>query len=158
MNSKLTLTSIVIFSVIIGISSITQAMATPPEEFKVSIPLGTGSLGCEETNECYIPAYVVVNVGDIVTWSNDDSLGQHTVTSGIPGAHDEKFDSGLLFTGETYSYVFNAAGQFDYHCHIHPWMTGVVHVTPKTISDSKVECVGILASTAATPNDRRRGY
>ena len=106
-----------------------DALITPPEEFNVSIPLGTGSLGCEETNECYIPADLTVNVGDIVTWSNDDVLGQHTVTSGAPGAHDGVFESGLLFPGETFSYTFNVVGQFDYHCHFHPWMTGVVNVT-----------------------------
>jgi len=109
--------------------TVCDALISPPEEFNVSIPLGTGSLGCEETNECYIPADLTVNAGDIVTWSNDDVLGQHTVTSGDPGAHDGVFESGFLFTGDTFSYTFNEVGEFVYHCHLHPWMTGVVNVT-----------------------------
>ena len=47
----------------------------------VSIPAGTSVPGCEETNECWTPAEVTVDVGGTVTWSNDDTAA-HTVTSG----------------------------------------------------------------------------
>ncbi len=47
----------------------------------VSAPQGTSVPGCEETNECFIPAEVTVDVGGVVTWSNDDSAA-HTVTAG----------------------------------------------------------------------------
>jgi plastocyanin len=104
----------------------------PPQEFNVSIPVGTGIPGCEATNECYIPADLTVNVGDTVIWTNNDVLAPHTVTSGThsdPDTAGDIFDSMNLNYLVTFSYTFNEAGQFDYHCDYHPWMTGVVNVT-----------------------------
>ena len=70
------------------------------------------------------PASVQVSVGATVTWTNFDGVN-HTVTSD-PGA----FGSGSLTDGDTYSYTFNTAGAFPYHCSIHPSMHGSVVVTP----------------------------
>ncbi len=70
------------------------------------------------------PASVQVSVGGTVTWTNADGVN-HTVTSNT-GA----FDSGSLSDGDTYSYTFNTAGTFPYHCSIHPSMHGSVVVTP----------------------------
>ena len=103
-------------------------ISPPPEEFNVSIPIGTGTPGCQVTNECYLPPEINVNRGDIVTWTNDDLLAPHTVTSGVPGAHDGEYDSGFLSFGATFSYTYKDAGQFDYYCAYHPWMTGKVIV------------------------------
>ncbi len=47
----------------------------------VSAPQGTSVPGCEETNECFVPYEVTVDVGGEVTWSNDDTAA-HTVTAG----------------------------------------------------------------------------
>jgi heme/copper-type cytochrome/quinol oxidase subunit 2 len=38
-------------------------------------------------------------------------------------------DSDLLSPGQSYSFTFNQAGTFHYHCKIHPEMTGTVTVT-----------------------------
>ena len=70
------------------------------------------------------PASVQVSVGATVTWTNFDGVN-HTVTSD-PGA----FGSGSLTDGDTYSYTFNTAGAFPYHCSTHPSMHGSVVVTP----------------------------
>ena len=96
----------------------------------VSIPSGSSVPGCEETNECWIPAEVTVDVGGEVTWTVDDSAA-HTVTSGSPSDSDSvgvMFDSGLLLVGATFSYTFDDAGEYDYHCIVHPWMQGIVNV------------------------------
>ena len=94
----------------------------------VSAPQGTSVPGCEETNECFIPAEVTVDVGGVVTWSNDDSAA-HTVTSGAPGeGPDGTFDSSLFMAGTTFSHTFDEAGEYDYFCIVHPWMTGKVQV------------------------------
>jgi len=45
----------------------------------VSAPEGSGVPGCEETDQCFIPSTVTINIGDTVTWSNDDTAA-HTVT------------------------------------------------------------------------------
>ena len=110
--------------------------ATAPTAFadhptaSVSMPAGTSVPGCEETNECYVPAEATVDVGGEVTWSNDDTAA-HTVTSGTPNDADSVgalFDSGLLLAGNTYSHVFEEEGTVDYFCIVHPWMQGTVIV------------------------------
>jgi len=94
----------------------------------ISIPSGTSVPGCDETNECFIPAEVTVNVGETVTWSNDDSAA-HTVTSGTPtGGPDGTFDSSLFMADTTFSYTFDNAGEYNYFCMVHPWMTGKIQV------------------------------
>ena len=94
----------------------------------ISIPSGTSVPGCDETNECFIPAEVTVNVGETVTWSNDDSAA-HTVTSGTPtGGPDGTFDSSLFMADTTFSHTFDNAGEYNYFCMVHPWMTGKIQV------------------------------
>ena len=101
---------------------------TFPMSLTISIPEGTGSPGCEVTNECYIPYEVTVAQGATVTWNNDDSAA-HTVTSGTPAeGHDGLFDSGLFIAQTTYEFTFDETGTFDYFCMVHPWMTGIVNV------------------------------
>jgi len=93
----------------------------------VSVPAGTSVPGCEETNECYIPYEVTINVGGEITWSNDDTAA-HTVTSGTPAdGPDGLFDSSLFMAGSTFSVKFDGyePGSYDY-CMVHPWRTGIV--------------------------------
>ena len=94
----------------------------------VSAPQGTSVPGCEETNECFIPYEVTVDVGGVVTWSNDDSAA-HTVTAGSAGdGPSGVFDSSLFMAGTTFSHTFEAEGEFPYFCMVHPWMEGIVTV------------------------------
>ena len=106
----------------------TMPKALEPFTGTISAPAGSSVPGCEETNECFIPAEVSVSVGETVTWSNDDSAA-HTVTSGIPSeGPDGIFDSSLFMAGTTFEHTFDEAGQYDYFCMVHPWMTGKVQV------------------------------
>jgi len=96
----------------------------------VSIPAGSSVPGCEDTNECWVPNEVTVDVGGEVTWTVDDSAA-HTVTSGTPSDSDSVgaiFDSGLLMIDAEFSYTFEEVGSVDYFCIVHPWMQGVVIV------------------------------
>lgn len=70
----------------------------------------------------FSPTTLTVAKGTTVTWANDDTVG-HTVTGDNGGPK-----SGTINNHETYSYTFNAAGTFKYHCSIHPSMTGTVIV------------------------------
>ena len=106
----------------------TMPKAMTPFTGTVSAPAGTSVPGCEETNECYIPAEISIAVGDTVTWSNDDTAA-HTVTSGIASeGPDGIFDSSLFMAGTTFEYTFDEAGEYDYFCMVHPWMIGKVQV------------------------------
>jgi len=98
------------------------------EDVSVSTPQGTSVPGCETTNECYIPYKVTINVGDTVTWSNDDTAA-HTVTGGSAAdGPSGVFDSSLFMAATTFSHTFEAEGEYPYFCMVHPWMQGIVMV------------------------------
>ena len=69
------------------------------------------------------PATLTVQVGQAVSWTNDGAA-PHTVT------FDEGPDSGTLQVDATFEHTFDAAGEYDYVCTIHPAMRGVVNVGP----------------------------
>ena len=99
-----------------------------PQTVSVDMPSGTAVPGCEETNECYIPASVTINAGDTVEWTNSDTAA-HTVTGGSPAdGPSGVFDSSLVLGGATYAFTFEDAGSYDYFCMVHPWMVGNVQV------------------------------
>lgn len=94
----------------------------------VSIPAGTAVPGCEDGDKCYDPSTLIIFKGAEIIWKNDDSSA-HTVTSGnIVNGPDGHFDSGLILSGETFSYKFENSGEYDYFCMIHPWANGSVTV------------------------------
>jgi len=124
MKIKTSSTFFVLFAIVVGMTT-SSAFAEP---VMVSTPQGTSVPGCEETNECFLPYQVTVDVGGEVTWSNDD-IAAHTVTAG--GAADGpsgEFDSSLFMAGTTFSHTFEEAGEFPYFCMVHPWMEGIVTV------------------------------
>lgn len=110
------------------IASLTLVIMPIYAENLIRIPVGSSALGCEKTNECYIPYETKIVNGSKVTWSNDDYVA-HTITSGSSKeGPDGIFDSGLFTSGRTFSHVFEKEGKFDYFCMIHPWMKGIITV------------------------------
>jgi plastocyanin len=67
--------------------------------------------------------HVVIGVNNTVTWTNNDQVA-HTVT-----AADGSFDSGSMQPGQIFVHTFTTPGTYQYHCQIHPWMTGTVIVS-----------------------------
>ncbi len=113
---------------------------------EVSVPSGSSVPGCEETNECYIPYTIIIDIRDTVTWRNDDTAA-HTVTSGTAAdGPDGNFDSGLFLAGTTFSHTFREYGWVHYYCIVHPWMTGIVNVgsvpepEPEPVPESEPVC------------------
>jgi plastocyanin len=83
-------------------------------------------------NPGFQPSQIQAQVGDTVTWINDD-LQPHTVTSGSNGVPDNKFNSSpnfipLMTPGGTFSHTFTEAGEYPYFCLLHPNMIGTVSV------------------------------
>ena len=104
------------------------AMTSGPKTVTVSMPTGTSVPGCEETDSCFIPSSLTINVGDTISWSNDDTAA-HTVTSGSPaGVSDGIFDSSIFAAGQTFSVTFDEVGEYPYYCMVHPWMIGNISV------------------------------
>jgi plastocyanin len=70
----------------------------------------------------FAPKEITVAPGTKVVWTNHDEA-PHTVAS-----KDKSFTSKGLDTDDKFDHTFNAEGDFDYYCTLHPFMTGVVHV------------------------------
>jgi len=68
------------------------------------------------------PSTITIITGTTITWTNKDAIG-HSVTSdtGV-------FDSGIINASGTFSYTFDTAGTFPYHCKVHTIMTASVVV------------------------------
>jgi plastocyanin len=103
-----------------------NSRAASPLVTSVSIPNGAS---VPTNEEFYAPDDVQITVGSAVTWKNDDTAS-HTVTSGTVQNNtptpDGRFDSGIMNAGDSFSFVFDKAGEYPYYCTIHPWMTGKV--------------------------------
>jgi plastocyanin len=93
-------------------------------QYPVPIP-GNGTIvrivDDAESNS-YSPNPLDVEIGQTVTWVNDDSV-IHTVTS-----TDGTFDSNMLQRGQTFSHTFDREGGYPYYCTLHPNMVGTVSV------------------------------
>ena len=74
-----------------------------------------------DDNGFNLPTLTVVK-GNTVTWINDGTTA-HTVTGDDGGPESE-----TIAVDGTYSYTFNTAGTYTYHCDFHPEMVGVVVV------------------------------
>ena len=91
---------------------------------------GSSMPGCEETNSCFLPSKVKIDLGGTVTWENND-LAAHTTTSfkgSISGITGLEWDSGLMTAGQSFSHTFDTAETYDYFCRVHPWMQGAIVV------------------------------
>ena len=71
-------------------------------------------------NFAFSPASISINAGDTITWTNHDSV-PHQIAG-------NSFGSSPLSNGQSYSFKFNSAGTYNYHCAIHPSMTGIITV------------------------------
>ena len=140
-----TLFSIFVLSIIFIAGTIPVVFA---ETFHVAIPEGTSDMGCETTDECYIPFGVKIDVGDEVVWTNQD-VAFHTVTSGNSAdGPDGLFDSGMFKIDEQFSHKFEQSGNYDYFCTLHPWMQGEIVVQVQVPDDEPPNGGGCLIATA----------
>jgi len=89
-------------------------------------------------NFSYIPAYITINVGDTVVWTNNqgthDVNGTTNSITGNPFNNPEDFDSETTNTigSVIYTHVFTSAGEYNYDCsvgsHAANGMVGTINV------------------------------
>jgi plastocyanin len=72
----------------------------------------------------FSPQNLTINVGTTVRWTNNGGA-PHTATSDTP-----LWDSGVLSTGQQFSFTFTSTGSFPYHCSVHTFMTATINVMP----------------------------
>jgi plastocyanin len=95
-------------------------------------PARATSITVDIKDLAFSPATIQVSQGDTVTWTNDEEIMPHDVTSGAVGQPDLglRFGSEILTPGQSFSATFSDAGEFVYVCKLHPAMTGLVIVSP----------------------------
>jgi plastocyanin len=81
----------------------------------------------------YFPPSIAVPIHSTIAWFNNDFGQPHTVTSDVPGGSNvgAMFNSGLMpaTANSFFQYRFDGAGDFAYHCIIHPWRVAAVSVS-----------------------------
>ena len=81
------------------------------------------------TSDGFEPATIKIKAGDSVTWTNNDDRTHHVASDPHPIHTDlSGLESDNLSPGDTYTFTFDEAGEFTYHCHLHPGMKGAVVV------------------------------
>jgi plastocyanin len=107
----------------------TARSTTVPATAASTTPLpSTSDVGIQ--NFAFVPASVTVPAGTTVTWTNQDSA-PHQIISDATSLFSTGaiFMSGQLTQGQKFSFTFNTAGTYAYHCGIHPFMKGTITVT-----------------------------
>jgi len=105
-------------------ANLNQPVATPP--VAVPPPVNVNKPAQGKTSEVRImnfsfnPPALIVKVGDTVKWVNSDQA-PHKIAS-------DTFNSQDLNNGDNFSFTFTKAGTYNYHCSIHPFMTGTINV------------------------------
>ena len=142
----------------IGSGVLSQPAFADHSEVAVDMPEGTSFIGCQDTDECFIPTHVTVDVGGSVTWTNSDTAGHvvesGTISDGPSGVFGTNFS--LLPPGHAYAFKFDdiEPGIYPFFCTVHPWMSGTVTVVAAGEDDKDgpsppPENGGCLIATAA---------
>ena len=144
-----TLSSLFVLMSVVSMIAIAPS-AFAADEVIIENAAGSSTPGCEETNNCFIPNPVTVEIGTIVTWSNTDTAA-HTASSGTAAGGDmgEVWDSSLIMAGASYSYTTDTVGSFDYFCMVHPWMTGTLIVEDPAVAEAAAAEAAAEAAAAA---------
>jgi plastocyanin len=74
----------------------------------------TGTVTVTIQNFKFSPDPIQAKVGDVITWSNQDTASHSaTLDNGV-------CDTDTIAQGSTASLVFNTPGTYTYHCKVHP--------------------------------------
>ena len=96
----------------------------PKEDASVIIPKGASNPDC---GKCYVPSVikVVLGVNNTIRWTNLDDASSSVISD------KGFFNSGSILPNQTWSFVFQKVGSYQYHSDLHPWMKGEVIVMKK---------------------------
>ena len=144
-----TLSSLVVLFAIASMVSIAPDAFAAHHEATVTNAPGSSTPGCEDTAEgCFIPSPVTIDIGETVTWENNDTAA-HTATGGsATEGPSGVFDSSLIMAGSSFSHTFDSVGTYDYFCMVHPWMSGTVIVEDAAAAEAAAEAAAAEAAAA----------
>jgi plastocyanin len=116
----------------------TAGVSSPEPAASASAPAASGGAGagtCAPSTEpgtveaamggnAFSPATITAKVGDVIAWTNGDSVPHTATLRDDPACTTEN-----LGNGETGALTFSAAGTYEYFCKVHPDMAGTIEVT-----------------------------
>ena len=125
--------------------------AIPPANI-VSAKILAGS--STPDNPDYNPDTVTVTKGDVVEWTNKDTVA-HTVTSAADAGNT--FDSNLISAGGKYQLDTGklAAGEYQFMCTVHPFMSGTLVIQE---AEEPVIAKVSMPSGASTQKDGQKYF
>lgn len=97
--------------------------ATTPEPTQAASTPAAGEVRVAMKDFKFIPQDVTVEVGETITWVNEDTAQHNAVAADGEGPASELFNQ-----GESYSWTAEKAGKIPYVCTIHPGMEGTITV------------------------------
>ncbi|HZN12751.1 MAG TPA: hypothetical protein VFB78_00655 [Acidimicrobiales bacterium] len=98
----------------------------------------------------FSPATQAVNAGDTVQWINDTGTDHRAVAN--DGA---SFDVAIDSSGGASGPISGPTRDIAYHCSIHPYMTGTIHVTATTTTAKATTTVKPTTSTSRPTSTSR---
>jgi plastocyanin len=83
-----------------------------------------GTVEAGMTGSIFAPSTIEAAVGDVIAWTNSDSVPHTATLRDDPACTTEN-----LGKGDTGALTFSAAGTYEFFCKIHSDMTGTIEVT-----------------------------
>ena len=117
--------------------------------FQAPSPAAAASFSVQIENYAYAPSSITVDVGDSITWTNDDTA-PHTITT---SSGPRTLSSPYLSKGQSWSFTFTTPGTYSYYCAVHPYMRAQVIV--RAPAAATTQAVATHAATSAAPEPRR---
>jgi len=135
---------------VVSLIAIAPSAFADHHEVTITKAPGSSTPGCEDTDSCFSPNPVTVELGTIVTWDNTDTAA-HTATAGTAAdGPSGVWDSSLIMATQSFSYTTDTVGSFDYFCMVHPWMRGTLIVEDGSTSSTPADTV---PPTVLVPDD-----
>jgi len=85
---------------------------SPASQITTNVP-NTGTVTVIIKARAFDPKIITIKEGTTVTWINEDSM-MHRVVHLPTVSHAELFNSGLLSTGQSFSFRFVEKGRYEY--------------------------------------------
>jgi plastocyanin len=83
-----------------------------------------GTVKATMAQRAFVPTTIQAKVGDVIAWTNTDSVPHTATFKGDPACTTE-----TLSSGATGALTFSAPGTYAFFCKIHSDMTGTIEVT-----------------------------
>jgi len=118
-----------------GVSSPVPAVSAPAASAPAASSDGGSAAACAPSTDpgtvqaamagtAFTPSTIQAKVGDVIAWTNNDSVGHTATVDDDPACTTE-----TLAAGASGALTFSKAGTYAFHCKIHSSMTGTIEIT-----------------------------